>query len=434
MITRIALIAVSLFLSGCGALRQVPHIASHQLSHNLGENAARINEAYTQATNTVILTNILRARDSWPTAYTTVSGITATPNIVFTADGEFSPLGLGNAPLPFSGSKAGVSQANTAKLAYEINPFAEEKGAQNVYVPISAQMFRDYWNRNFSNEILLALFVESYEIDGRIFVNTVEGYEKFANEFLMRVILKRDEPVAKVEKCECEGEPTRTDLSPIKLEYFAINSKLDPGCDEITHFDSEQLFLKTSTDKKATYIAQVEALKKNFGANLKFEFDNGKTTIKYCKNEINHSFVNSHPEIKIEGFRSEEQKFYVLSDESQPNVSNLSEPEAVKIQLRSIDEAIAYVGKWVSKNGQGNGSSDLFLVTPRTVPAYLAKGREDDYGAVARHADKVYYAAKAGSEDDSTGEVLSLLAALYVRSQSKEFLEAPEVSNLKLEN
>ena len=69
-ILKAALLGAATVLAGCGTVGTAPSIGG-----NIVDDALILNEAYGAASNAVILKNILRARDRWPTTYTTLSEI-----------------------------------------------------------------------------------------------------------------------------------------------------------------------------------------------------------------------------------------------------------------------------------------------------------------------------------------------------------------------
>ena len=154
-----------LLLNGCGALRGLPHVSSDTLVNHISENTSNINEAQARANNAIILKNILRARDRWPTSYSTLSGVQSQPQIVFGASATLDPLGLGNPPTPFGRSNATVTQDNTASASYNVNPFAEDNDGQNIYKPVGHEMFKEYWDARYPKDILLMLFVSSITVE-----------------------------------------------------------------------------------------------------------------------------------------------------------------------------------------------------------------------------------------------------------------------------
>ena len=92
-------LTLATLLSGCAA--SLPYTPS-RLTNGIDRDAVQLNDAHTRATNGVITMNILRARDGWPTGYTTLSGVQFNPDVELDLTGNFTPLGLGNAPYPLA--------------------------------------------------------------------------------------------------------------------------------------------------------------------------------------------------------------------------------------------------------------------------------------------------------------------------------------------
>jgi len=79
------------FIAGCGTLD-----GPASLGGDLVTDAMALNKAYGDVGSSVIVTNVLRARDRWPTSYTTLTAINSTPSLTRASDINLNPLGLGN--------------------------------------------------------------------------------------------------------------------------------------------------------------------------------------------------------------------------------------------------------------------------------------------------------------------------------------------------
>ena len=90
-------------LTGCVSM---DNYSDNRTATKITNDAVRLNEAFNRSTNAVILKNVLRARDRWTVNFTTLSGITSSPGSKISGSMGFSPLGLGNAVGPFTGSNA----------------------------------------------------------------------------------------------------------------------------------------------------------------------------------------------------------------------------------------------------------------------------------------------------------------------------------------
>ena len=81
--------AGALMLSGCAI---VSDLGVTGLAESIEDNAATLNEAHTRAMTAIIAVNVLRARDRWPTNYTTLSGIKSNPTLALNGSASFGPL------------------------------------------------------------------------------------------------------------------------------------------------------------------------------------------------------------------------------------------------------------------------------------------------------------------------------------------------------
>lgn len=108
--------------------------------------------------------------------------------------------------------------------------------------------------------------------------------------------------------------------------------------------------------------------------------------------------------------------------------ANKTKPALVKV-LRSSD----------CRPGSASSSIPLLHVYPRTRARRAIGDLEDSYAASVNHAGEWYYAVPKFEYDgndnacdlDRSGTVFSILSQLFIRSQSKDFLKAPEASILR---
>ena len=77
----------ALTLQGCAT---VSDLGATGLAENIEGNAATLNDAHTRAMTAIIAVNVLRARDRWPTNYTTLSGIKSNPTLSLNGSASFS--------------------------------------------------------------------------------------------------------------------------------------------------------------------------------------------------------------------------------------------------------------------------------------------------------------------------------------------------------
>ena len=496
-------VASLLMLTGCGAIRAVPHISTYELVRNISENAANINEAQARATNAIIVKNTLRARDRWPTSYSTLSGVAAQPEIVFSAGAEFTPLGLGNPPNPFGGSNASVSQDNTASAGYNVNPFADKSGGENVYTPITPTVFKEYWEAGWPKDILIMLFVASIKIGDETYVNDIDEYRagrtsegRTYSNFLHAAaqlmgrkcdsFLSSNRIIAEAEK-ECGGEEEMR-----KFKIGQRKSRRSPSeCPIIGKYPARELFAVSAGQKKTT-LDQIKLFRELHGGELHIDINehNQKEVLVYgCK-----SFDKDQKDAFIRELASEEQvacgdvdedallatpgslasKLAIESffkdrkrERRKCNGKNYGKHKSqrdkkidlnIEFKLRSIDSMIYFLGEYMRQKdliddgrrpfdvlaaqdcplGDTEGV-DIFSVDNRSVLDWAAGKIYDNYAVKVTHGGEVFAAgrklASLSKEEqcnvDRTGVVLAILSQLYIRSQSDEFLKAPETSIIR---
>ena len=149
-------------LTGCVTM---DNYSDNRTATKITNDAVRLNEAFNRSTNAVILKNVLRARDRWTVNFTTLSGITSSPSSKLSGSMGFSPLGLGNAVGPFTGSNAGIGSSRSSSNEYSINPFASHENSQSLLSPTDIGVFKGYYDSGWPKDVVLLLFVRSLTID-----------------------------------------------------------------------------------------------------------------------------------------------------------------------------------------------------------------------------------------------------------------------------
>ena len=119
----------------------------------------------------------MRARDRWPTNYTTLSGIKSNPTLSLNGSASFGPLGLGNAPMPFAGSSASVARNESANAEYSVNPFSNNDKTQGLLKPIQPEQMQNYWLAGWPRETLMWLFVDAVTFAGEAQPWYIDGDE-----------------------------------------------------------------------------------------------------------------------------------------------------------------------------------------------------------------------------------------------------------------
>src|SRR5579871_4368636 len=150
----------ALSLSACAV---VSDIGASGLAEKIEANAVTLNDAHTRAETSIIAMNVLRARDRWPTNYTTLSGIKSNPTLQLNGSATFGPLGFGNPRTPFGASNATVQRNETANAEYSINPFSNNDRSQSLLRPMKPELLEGYWRAGWPRETLMWLFIESIQ-------------------------------------------------------------------------------------------------------------------------------------------------------------------------------------------------------------------------------------------------------------------------------
>jgi hypothetical protein len=441
-------LCASFTLQSCGLLQKTPFVGTDELNRNIASNAEVLNDAHADATNAVILKNVLRARDRWPTSYTTLSGVTAQPQVDFTAGGTFTPLGLGNPKGPFTGSSASVEQTGTSAANYTVNPFASDNNGKSLLEPIPDQIFARYWDAGWPKDLLFMLLVDSIDIEGQRFLNDHEDPEEFLAEAAKFM------GASKCTKILQENDiPDKNYCAFSNLTYQYKIRKGDDECAEVANFDRLR-FLQDRDVGEMGLLAQIEKLSKLDERNIELEFESKgqRIAVKLCKNS---KFALLPVSKTVETGKLKQQVF-----SSRGQTAPKDAPIAT-IKIRSIASTIYYVGEWLRFHGDhasvdaevksgfvvrpsecadDEDANRLFSVFNREILKALVETNQDMFAARVRHAGKTYYAVRRSETStvnsdscnrDRSGTVMALLSQLYLRSQDDAFLKAPEASILR---
>lgn len=162
----------AIFISSCGTVGTAPSIGS-----DIVGDALSLNQAYGEASNAVILKNILRARDRWPTTYTTLSAIESSPSLQRAGAVSLTPLGLGNAAGPFKNSGSSFSNTSKAGNNYKVVPFVD--GVMN---PMKGETFENYFDR-WPRDVAVLMLINGLKVEEagrpRLIRNDGEDIEGF---------------------------------------------------------------------------------------------------------------------------------------------------------------------------------------------------------------------------------------------------------------
>ena len=391
-----------LSMSGCAS---VGNLGATGLAENIEDNAATLNEAHTRAMTAIIAMNVLRARDRWPTNYTTLSGIKSNPSMQLNGSASFGPLGLGNAAGPFTGSSASVSRNESANAEYSVNPFSNNDKTQGLLKPIQPEQLESYWNAGWPRETLMWLFIDSVH-----FTNEPQPWFIDGDEF--------------------SAAPSPTDVANTK-RYVDIIMRAKRGEIAFGQLPAPTLDQRNCQPYDATYLR--DTLGGGSG-------DGGRAgmsdTIRTVEGLTGRQMVltndtrtpgASEPQVTADKFN----RRLLLCDASDPEwgFSDARTGQTIAmVRTRSFDDMIYFLGETLR-----SGTEDRPTVAGNVIlfQTYAERG-DKSFAVRVEHAGRVYFIAPqslvgdASGPKDVTGNVLSLLNQLYLLAQSDEFLRAPE--------
>lgn len=388
-------------LSGCAI---VSDLGVTGLAESIEDNAATLNEAHTRAMTAIIAVNVLRARDRWPTNYTTLSGIKSNPTLALNGSANFSPLGLGNSPMPFAGSSASVARNETANAEYSVNPFANNDRTQSLLKPVGAETLAGYWNAGWPRETLMWMFIDAIKWRGEDqfgFVNGDDFSEPGSTAYrrgeqFLGLIARAKEGSVVFDQLPNISQDARlcAPYDPVYLRETLVGGiavaeeTMGNVVDVVERLTGKQLIL--STDQRASRPAG--------------EFD-----------------------ISPDRF----QRRLLLCDRVGPRwgfMDRATGEEIAEIRTRSFDDMIYFLGETLRQSASKQEGQIGGVVLFRT---YDARGGTR-FAVRVEHAGAVYFIAPQSPDDntrtreDQSGNVLGLLNQLYQFAQSDEFLRAPE--------
>lgn len=412
------------------------------LVSRVDNDAIRLNEAHTRTINGVITLNILRARDNWPTGYTTLSGITFSPEMETDANLGLSPLGLGNPVNPFGKSSSGLSRTKSSDAKYSVNPFAEKPGASGLYkIEASEELFQRYIDSGWPIEVIFPLFVRRIEIDAPAGTHfnqrtcDVFGNHEFARRLSATFTVAEPEKAALDPKTS-EANPACTaaidaiflgvsheTAAPIKIARWFYEDASNYQCssdgicterntsqiDPLSVGKSDLTCDRISPDLAAHLVSapteplkdRIQALETSSGKQVKIT----SSGVLFCKKP-----------------KPDKTLFYLGDD------GRLRRPFSAH-EFRSFNDMIYFLGETIRDGGalpvnNCGGPVPLFQVHKGATPF-------TDHAVEVSHAGSAYWALKKPDPDISctkerTGTVLSVLSQILLLNQSPEFLEAPE--------
>ena len=398
-ILKTALISsAALLMVSCGTVGQPQSIAN-----SIVNDAIELNDAHNATNTAIIFKNILRARDRWPTTFTTLSAVQSSPTMTRGSDINLSPLGLGNPTGPFKSTSSKLSNTAKAGTTYKVAPFGSSDGtSSNVLKPLDIVVFKDYFER-WPKDVITLLFVNNIENE-KLGIKARNNGEKISD-------FRRDVAMA----LGVRGEDI--DRFNFKDHLALKNAKKSTNTSCITKrrqdFESYQAFADFAKSMKETYDGSVSIIK---GAS-------GGLQLNLCKN-------------------SEDNFRFVLNDEAKDPILVLGPPQEISFDIRSIREIVYYLGESL-RSEQNVVESDCSYAAQdgmrkSLAPLFVVKNNHDkmdvNYAARIRHAGDMYFAIPNGRDvqnlgnclNDRSNMAMSVLNQLLIINQSPEALKSPQ--------
>jgi len=399
-------ILTSLALASCAGIG-VPYSPSG-LAIGVDRDAVRLNDAHTRAINGVIVLNIIRARDGWPTGYTTLSGIQFTPEVELDLTGNFAPLGLGNPPLPFGTSNATIERDERSNATYSVNPFADEEGASGLYnVEGTEEVFERFVNAGWPIEVIFPLMVRSITVNKKTCV--IEG----RSDGELRTMLEIGKSRNQVEGCWRNVRDIFTTNG--EWTYGLRTENDDWDCNILMNKD----LLIDPQEGMGSRIAAINSAATGEDGKISSRVLIESNGVKLCSRKSN---TDKTLFVKVEA-------------------ADTKKPIFDDIKFRSFDDMIYFVGETIRGNKQNSAENKLcvencFNTSKSTKKRYLFKVEENpilhrNHAVEVVHAGSRYTTLEAGLRknsdfDDRSGTVLAILSQMLLLNQSEAFLEAPE--------
>lgn len=387
-------------MGGCAI---VSDLGATGLAENIESNAATLNEAHTRAMGAIIAVNVLRARDRWPTNYTTLSGIKSNPTLSLNGSASLAPLGFGNPADTLSNSSLSISRNETANAEYSVNPFANNEKTQSLLKPIGPQTMLDYWNAGWPRATLMWMFIDAVKYKGassHVFING----DDFADQA---------SPSA-TDAQRFSSLIEAADSGRITFGQLGFASQDDRSCAPYDPaYVREMLGEAAAAGESLT--GTVAVIEKLTGKRLVLARDGraqrGSGEPQLATDRLQRQFLLCDPALPRWGF-----------------IDIATGEEVAEIRTRSFDDMIYFLGETLRMS---EGRSEASIGGVVLFKTYAARAGTA-FAVRVEHAGDVYFIAPQapqeldGGLDDQTGNVLGLLNQLFLFAQSDEFLRAPE--------
>ncbi len=399
----------ALSLQGCAS---IGNLGASGVAENIEGNAATLNEAHTRAMTAIIAMNVLRARDRWPTNYTTLSGIKSNPTLSLNGSASFSPLGLGNANAPFVGSSANVSRNESANAEYSVNPFSNNDKTQGLLKPIQPDQLENYWLAGWPRETLMWLFVDAVTFEGETQPWYIDGDEFSASPSPADAAnTKRYVEIIQAAK---QG---RVDFGELP----------EPSLDERNCSPYDPVYLRETLGGGGASPDGGSARNGNGGMTETIRTVESLTGRQLVLSEDKRTAAAGEAVIVPDRFN----RRLLLCDTVDTQwgfMDAATGAPLAAIRTRSFDDMIYFLGETLRSGTDTNPTVAGNVILFQT---YRERG-EHAFAVRVEHAGHVYFIApqllveETSGPKDVTGNVLSLLNQLYLLAQSDEFLRAPE--------
>lgn len=451
--------AISLLaLAGCGTIVKSSNAS---LSGSIAEDAIMLNEAFNKATNAVLLKNILRARDRWPTNYTTLSGIKSSPSIKQSNGLTLSPLGLGNPNgeignsklSPGQGSNTTLSQAIGSANEYNVNPFAAAERSESLLTPIKEILFERYYH-GWPKDVVLLMFSSNFNTTAKGGPVAETAGKHKSTEFLFSfhnsgddfgVVMENLKAALFLSDAELIDYSNKKDSEVIqrilnldlnlKRDLRLVKSSANDKKNEARACTESNLDVNGIISKEHSFFENLEKFKALTKAEISVvtpsvSEEKNKVGLKICKANATAEKVLKLSPQALERLNLS-RKAIIGTDKAGIHNREMS------ITLRSFEDIVYYLGETLRVAGTSYEPKVAGTCKGQAkVPMFkIATSNEaGSYAISVLHVDQTVKALpKATSYDGSdiclperTATAMSILNQLLLLNQSPEFLQAPE--------